>query len=112
MTTSKAWKSALTAAGILQIGMALGHFSLPTTFDWTSAGVTLPPILLWALLTLNFSWSALVLTIGALIIYASRRDPRAAFVRSLVLFVALFWTAHFIYIVIQPMPLPPRLAVG
>jgi hypothetical protein len=72
--------------------------------------VTLPPILLWALLTLNFSWSALVLTIGTLIIYASRWDPRAAFVRWLVLFVAVFWTAHFIYIVIQPMPLPPRLA--
>jgi hypothetical protein len=110
MKPTKAWTWALTAAGILQIGMALAHFTLPTTFDWTNAGTSLPPILLWALLTLNFSWSALVLIIGGLIIYAGRRDPHAAFVRPLVLMVGVFWTMHAIYILMHPMPLPPRLA--
>jgi hypothetical protein len=111
MQASKAWKWALTAAGFLQIGMAIAHFGLPTVFQWSSvSGGNLPPILSWALFALNFSWSTLVLLVGGLTIYAGRLDPRAASVRALVLIVAVFWTIHGIYMVVEPMPVPPRLA--
>ena len=108
---SKAWTWMLTAAGLLQIGMAIGHFGLPTIFEWSSVGGgTLPAITLWALLALNFSWSTLVLLVGGLTMYVGRPDPRAALARALVFIVAVFWTIHGIYMVVEPMPVPPRLA--
>ncbi len=111
MRASKSWTWALTAAGLLQIGMAIAHFGLPTVFQWSSvSGGNLPPILSWALFALNFSWSTLVLLVGGLTIYVGRLDPRAASVRALVLIVAVFWTIHGIYMVVEPMPVPPRLA--
>jgi hypothetical protein len=109
MNASKLWTWTLTAAGILQIGMAIAHFGLQ--YEWRGVdGGSLPSQLLWALLALNFSWSTLVLLIGGLTIYAGRLDPRAASIRALVLIVAVFWTIHGIYMVVEPMPVPPRLA--
>jgi hypothetical protein len=73
MRGTKAWTWALTAAGLLQIGLALAHFSLPTVFEWSSVGSgRLPSITLWALLALNYSWSTLVLLVGSLAVYAAR----------------------------------------
>jgi hypothetical protein len=66
------------------------------------------PILSWALFALNFSWSTRILLVGGLTIYVGRLDPRAA--SALVLIVAVFWTIHGIYTVVEPMPVPPRLA--
>jgi hypothetical protein len=110
MNASRSWTWASTAAGLLQIGMALAHFALPTIFDWSSvSNGSLPPITLWALFALNFSWSTLVLLIGGLTIYVGRLDPTVASVRALILIVAVFWTAHGIYMVVEPMPVPPRL---
>jgi hypothetical protein len=109
MTASKPWTWTLTAAGLLQIGMALAHFGLQ--YEWRGVdGGSLPAQLRWALFALNFSWSTLVLLVGGLTIYAGRLDPRAASVRTLVLIVAVFWTIHGIYMVVEPMPVPPRLA--
>jgi hypothetical protein len=109
MTASKPWRWTLTAAGLLQIGMALAHFGLQ--YEWRGVdGGSLPAQLRWALFALNFSWSTLVLLVGGLTIYAGRLDPRAASVRTLVLIVAVFWTIHGIYMVVEPMPVPPRLA--
>jgi hypothetical protein len=110
MNASRSWVWTLTPAGLLQIGMAIAHFALPTIFDWSSvSNGSLPPITLWALFALNFSWSMLVLLVGGLIIYAGRSDPKAASVRTLVLIVGVFWTVHGLYIVVEPMPVPPRL---
>jgi hypothetical protein len=109
MKPIKTWTVALTAAGLLQIGMAIAHFYLQ--YDWRGVdGGSLPAQLRWALFALNFSWSTLVLLVGGLTIYAGRRDPHAAIVRALVLIVAVFWTVHGIYMVVEPMPVPPRLA--
>lgn len=109
MTTSKVWKSALTAAGILQIGMAVAHFCLQ--FEWRGVdGGSLPAQLRWALFALNFSWSTLVLLIGGLTIYVGRRDSHAAMVRTLVLIIGVFWAIHGVYMVVEPMPVPQRLA--
>ena len=111
MRASKAWTWTLTAAGLLQIGMAIAHFGLPTIFEWSSVrGGLLPPITLWALLALNFSWSTLVLLVGGLTIYAARLHPTTELVRTLVLIVAVFWTTHGVYMVVEPMPVPQRLA--
>jgi hypothetical protein len=65
---------------------------------------------LWALLALDFSWSTLVLLIGGMVIYAGRLDPQATFVRGMVRLVMVFWTSHGIYMVVEPMAVPPRLA--
>jgi hypothetical protein len=65
---------------------------------------------MWALFALNFSWSTLVLLVGGLTIYAGRLDPRAASGRALVVIVAVFWTVHGVYMVVEPMPVPPGLA--
>ena len=109
MKPTKAWMWALTAAGLLQIGMALAHFSLQ--YEWRGIdGGSLPAQLRWALFALNFSWSTLVLLVGGLTIYAGRLDPTDAATRTLVLIVAMFWTIDGIYTVVEPMPVPPRLA--
>ena len=111
MTASKAWTWTLTAAGLLQIGLAIAHFGLPTIFEWSSVrGGLLPPVTLWALLALNFSWSTLVLLVGSLTVYAARLHPTTELVRTLVLIVAVFWTIHGVYMVVEPMPVPQRLA--
>jgi hypothetical protein len=109
MNASRSWTWALTAAGVLEIGMAIAHFGLQ--YEWRGVdGGSFPAQLRWALFALNFSWSTLVLLVGGLTVYAGRLDPRAASVRVLVLIVAVFWTAHGIYVVVEPMPVPPRLA--
>jgi len=109
MNASRSWTWALAAAGVLQIGMAIAHFGLQ--YEWRGVdGGSLPAQLRWALFALNFSWSTLVLLVGGLTVYAGRLDPRAASVRVLVLIVAVFWTVHGIYMVVEPMPVPPRLA--
>jgi hypothetical protein len=109
MNASRSWTWTLTAAGVLQIGMALAHFGLQ--YEWRGVdGGSLPTQLRWALFALNFSWSALVLLVGGLIIYGARLDPRAPFVRALIVVVAIFWAVHGIYMVVEAMPLPPRLA--
>ena len=73
-------------------------------------GGSFPPQLRWALFALNFSWSTLVLFVGGLTIYAARLDPKAALVRALVVIVGVFWTIHGLYMVVEPMPVPSRLA--
>src|SRR5262245_51593067 len=109
MNASRSWTWTLTAAGVLQIGMAIAHFGLQ--YEWRGVdGGSLPAQLRWALFALNFSWSTLVLLLGGLVIYAGRRDPNAASVRVLVLVVGVFWAVHGIYMVAEPMPVPPRLA--
>ena len=109
MRLNKAWTWTLAAAGLLQIGMAIAHFGLQ--YEWRGVdGGSLPPQLRWALFALNFSWSTLVLLVGGLTIYAGRLDPSSASVRAVVVIVAVFWTVHGIYMVAEPMPVPPRLA--
>src|SRR5262245_25616026 len=109
MKASKAWAWTLTAAGVLQIGMAIAHFGLQ--YEWRGVdGGSFPAQLRWALLALNFSWSTLVLLLGGLTVYVSRLDPQATLVRSTIVIVAVFWTVHGIYMVVDPMPVPPRLA--
>ena len=51
MKSRRSWTWTLTAAGLLQISLAIAHFGLPTMFDWSSSvGDSLPPLQQWALL--------------------------------------------------------------
>lgn len=100
-----------------QIGTVVGLFGHcegsgdEKHYEWRGVdGGSLPPQLRWALFALNFSWSTLVVLVGGLTVYEGRLDPRAASVRALVLIVGVFWTVHGIYMVVEPMPVPPRLA--
>jgi hypothetical protein len=51
-----------------------------------------------------------VLLVGGLTLYAARLLPTTELVRTLVLIVAVFWTIHGVYMVVEPMPVPQRLA--
>jgi hypothetical protein len=61
------------------------------------------------LLTLNFSWTALLLVVGGLVLYAATAGPANPFIRTFVFVAGLFWAIHGAYIWLVPMPLPPRL---
>jgi hypothetical protein len=104
------WLVLLTAAGVLEGGMALAHFGLQ--YEWSLLGDfgNLPAQLGWALFALNFSWAVLLLAISGLVLYAANLGPAAgAFVRRFVFLVGLFWLIHGAYVLAVPMPLPPRL---
>ena len=65
----------------------------------------------WTLYTLNASWSLVVSTIAAIILVAARVEMSVRFFgRCTILAVGMFWAAHGIYILLNPMPLPTALA--
>ena len=104
------WVVLLMIGGVSQGGMALSHFGLQ--YEWSLLGDfgRLPLQLGWALFALNFSWGVLLLAISGLVIYAARIGPVGGiFVRGFVFLIGLFWLIHGIYVVLVPMPLPPRL---
>lgn len=108
MSTVKSWTGILMASGLLQIAMAIAHFGLQYEWQGVEAG-GFPLHLRWALFALNFSWSTLVLLLGALMVHAARLGPTSDFTRTAVLTVGLFWTVHAVYVAVEPMPVPPRL---
>ena len=110
MPSKRLWFVLLTAAGILEGGMALAHFGLQYEWSLLRDFGNLPAQLAWALFALNFSWGVLLLAISRLVLYAATLGPDAdAFVRRFVFLVGLFWLIHGVYVLAVPMPLPPRL---
>jgi hypothetical protein len=106
----KLWSVLLTAAGVLEVGMALAHFGLQYEWSLMRDFGTLPAHLVWALFALNFSWGVLLFAVSGLVFVAAKLGPSAgAFVRRFVFTVGLFWLIHGIYVVAVPMPLPPQL---
>jgi hypothetical protein len=88
--------------------MAVAHFGLQ--YEWKSARLDgIPAQLGWALFALNFSWAAMLLAVGALMLHAATLNPDTPFVRKTVLVVGLFWVAHGAYVWAVPMPLPREL---
>ena len=91
--------------------MALADLALPTVTGWSSRiGDSLPSQLRWALFALNFSWSAIILGVGVLMVYAARLHHDVPFVRATLFVVSLFWAVHGIYMTLFPMPVTERLA--
>jgi hypothetical protein len=109
--SSRSWFASLVAAGILDCGMAGYHFFLPTHMGWSSHVHDTPTSLVWALFTLNFSWSLLVFLSGVLVFFVARLGPGAGtFARRFVFVVGLFWLVHGIYTWVNPFPMPASLA--
>ncbi|MGH7726306.1 MAG: hypothetical protein ACREOU_12840 [Candidatus Eiseniibacteriota bacterium] len=108
---SKLWTVSLAVAGINDCGMALYHFFLPFHMGWGPYLDGVPTSIVWALYTLNFSWSLLVLLTGALVLSVARMGPGAGvFARRFVFVVGLFWLVHGTYTWIHPLPMPASLA--
>jgi hypothetical protein len=108
--SQRAWTVSLGAAGILDCGMAGYHFFLPAHMGWAGHFHGAPAIE-WALYTLNFSWSLIVLLSGVLVLHAARLGPGAGtFARRFVFMVGLFWLVHGIYTWVHPLPMPAFLA--
>ena len=102
------WRIPLVIAGALECGMAVAHVELQ--YEWTGFDFgALPRQLAWALLALNFSWTAMLLALGGLVLYAAMLGPADAFIRAFVFVGGLFWTLHGLYVWVVPIPLPPRL---
>jgi len=112
MTNRNLWSVSLGLAGVLECSMAAYHFVLPYHQGWAVGhGLEhLPDSMAWALYTLNFSWSLLLLGVGSLVVYAAIVGPTASlFTRHALVTVGLFWAIHGTYVWLNPMPLPERL---
>jgi len=69
-----------------------------------------PASLTWGIYSINFSWSLLILTVGAIILYAATQDlARNVLARRVVFGVGLFWAPHGSYLWLHPVPVPDSL---
>ena len=95
MGSDRLWLVLLTAAGVLEGGMALAHFGLQYEWILMRDFGNLPSQIAWALFALNFSWCDLLLAIIGLVLYAAKLGPaERAFVRRIEFLVGLFWLIH------------------
>ena len=109
--TSRLWPWALGFAGVNEVGMGLYHFVLPFHMGWGDHLGGVPTSITWALYTLNFSWSLLVVLTGLLVLHVARLGPDAGrFARRFVFVVGLFWLVHGASTWIRPFPMPASLA--
>ena len=100
----------LAAAGILTSAMALYHFWLPHAFHWGDV-LTKVPMVRWGLFIINASFSLLLLAGGLMsIAIAWRPTLRHGAGRWVILAMAGYWLFNAAYQVLNPMPMPSRLA--
>jgi hypothetical protein len=102
----------LLTAGTLSAAMGLYHFFLPSQFEWARYVEGLPPIIRWALFSINSFFSFLLLVAGLLVILVAWQRAHAQPIGLWVIAgSAAFWAFNFAYLLIWPMPLPARLAL-
>ena len=106
----------LTATISLAVGASLSssmgayHFFLPWQFHWGAFLKKIPQPIPWALFSINFFFSFLLLSGGILTFVAL-----GAFLRSchcnhgILIAMAGFWLANSLYQIFVPMPLPAQL---
>ena len=110
MKSRTLWSVSLGLAAFFDCSLALYHFVLPYHMDWQSGLGNMPDSLVWALYGLNFSWSLLLLLVGALVFIVSRLGPTAgSFARWTIFAVGLFWLIHGAYTWLHPLPMPASL---
>lgn len=100
----------LLLAGALTCGMALYHFWLPYAFHWGDA-LTHVPMVRWGLFILNASFSLLLLAGGVMstaIAFRPELKPGAG--RWVIVAMAGYWLFNAGWQVLEPMPMPGRLA--
>ena len=110
MTRTHTAKIALFIAGSSSCAMGAYHFVLPSMFHWDAFVKKIPSVIQWALFSINFFFSFLLLAGGVLTFVALRRLNRALPPdRGVLLAMAGFWIANTLYQLFIPMPLPPKL---
>ena len=110
MTPKLAATVSLTVGAVFSCAMGAYHFFLPSQFHWSAFLRTVPQPIPWALFSINFFFSFLLLAGGVLTFIAlmqfhrsSRCDP------GILITMAAFWLANSLYQVFLPIPLPSRL---
>jgi hypothetical protein len=90
--------------------MGAYHFFLPWQFQWSSFMRRVPQPISWALISVNFFFSFLLLAGGILsfvALRAFRRSNRCD--HGILIAMAAFWLANSLYQIFVPMPLPAQL---
>src|SRR5712691_8626987 len=112
MTRTLTAKIALAIAGSFSSAMGAYHFFLPSMFHWDRFVTRIPSSIQWALFSINFFFSYLLLAGGILTFVALRRLSRLLPPdRGVLLAMGGFWIVNTLYQVFIPMPLPPKLWV-
>ena len=110
MTSKLTATISLTIAASFSSAMGAYHFFLPSMFHWGAFLKKVPQPIPWALFSLNFFFSFLLLAGGILTFVTLRALRRSSHVDRGILFaMAGFWLANTLYQVFIPMPLPPNL---
>ena len=106
----------LTATISLAVGASLSssmgayHFFLPWQFHWGAFLKKVPQPIPWALFSINFFFSYLLLAGGILTFVALRAFRRSYHCdHGLLVAMAGFWLANSLYQIFVPMPLPAQL---
>jgi len=112
MTRMLTAKIALFIAAFSSCAMGAYHFFLPHMFHWDNFVKKIPSVIQWALFSINFFFSFLLLAGGVLTFVALRRLHRSLPPdRGVLVAMAGFWIVNTFYQLIIPMPLPPKLWV-
>jgi len=110
MTRKRIATVALTVAASCSSAMGAYHFFLPSMFHWGANLKKVPEPIPWALFSINFFFSFLLLAGGILTFIALRAMCRSSHPDCGILFaMAGFWLANTLYQVFIPMPLPARM---
>lgn len=110
MTRTSTAKIALAIAASSSCAMGAYHFILPSMFHWHAFVKKIPSVIQWALFSINFFFSFLLLAGGVLTFVALRRLHRSLPPdRGVLIAMAGFWIVNTLYQLIIPMPLPPKL---
>ncbi len=104
-------RACFIVAGISAAAMALYHFWLPRMWNWESFAGSLPPAIHWALFSLNFFFSFLLLCGGLATILVGLRWQGRDFSGYVLLFaLGVYWLADALYQFRSPIPVPERLS--
>jgi hypothetical protein len=110
VTRARTAKVALAVAASSSCAMGAYHFFLPSMFHWDAFVKKIPSVIQWALFSINFFFSFLLLAGGILTFVALRRLHRSLPPdRGVLLAMAGFWIVNTLYQLLIPMPLPPKL---
>jgi hypothetical protein len=110
MTRKSTATMALTVAASCSSLMGAYHFFLPSMFHWGAFLKKVPEPIPWALFSINFFFSSLLLA-GGILTFVALRALRACSHpdRGILFAMAAFWLANTLYQVFIPMPLPARM---
>jgi hypothetical protein len=102
----------IALAAINTTGMAAYHFFLPRLWGWDTVLVNMPPAIRWASHSINFFFSFFLICGGILTFLSLRGDAwRLSQHRALFVVMGGFWATNLIYQLIDPLPLPPSMAI-